>query len=112
MNVKGLSPNGRHHSNLFVDKLNQALSYALLVCPTKYKEAMDQYVTPAKKATRKVKFGQLQDNNISIDSNDSTHTRKRGKQEDMSTTYMTRFYTFVLGIQVNANDQGELLWIK
>ena len=112
MNVTGLSPNGRHHSILFVDKLHRALRYAQIVCLTKYEEALDQYITPEKKATRRVKFGQLQDDDISIDSDDSTHTRKRGKQEDMSTTYMTRFYTFVLGLQVNANDQGGLLWMK
>ena len=105
-NVTGFSPNGRHHNILFVDKLNKALRYAQGVCPSKYDEALDQYVNLAKKATRKVKFAQLQDDNISTDSDDSTHTRKRGKQEDTSMNYMTRFYTFILGIQVNANDQG------
>ena len=110
MSVTGSSLNGRHHNILFIDKLNRALRYAQVVCPTKYDEALDQYVTPAKKTTRKVKFAQLQDDNISIDSDDSTHTRKRGKQED--TTYTTQFYTFVLGIQVNVNDKGDLLWMK
>ena len=112
MNVTGSSLNGRHHNILFVDKLHRALRYAQIVFPTKYEEALDQYVTPAKKATRKVKFGQLHDDDISINSDNYTHTRKRGKQEDTSMTYMTRFYTFVLGIQVNANDQGYLLWMK
>ena len=90
-NDPGLSPNGRHHNLLFSDKLDWALRYAAIVCPTKYEEVIDQYVTPAKKASRKVKFSQLQDNDMSINFDDSTHTRKRGKQEDMSTTYMTRF---------------------
>ena len=84
MNVTGLSPNGRQHSNLFI------------VCPTKYKEATDQYVTSAKKVTRKVKFSHLHDDNLSIDSDNSTHTRKRGKQEDMNMDYMSRYYKFVL----------------
>ena len=111
-NVPGPSLNGRHHLLLFSDKLDQALRYTALMCPTKYEKVLDQYVTPAKKASRKVKFAQLQDDKMSINSDDSTHTRKGGKPEDMSTTYMTRFYTFFFGIQVNANDQGELLWMK
>ena len=105
MNVTGSSQNGRHHSILFVDKLNWALRYAQIVCPTKYEEALDQYITPAKKVTRKIKIRQLQNDDISVNSDNSTHIRKRGKHEDTSTNYMTRFYTFVLGIQVNENDQ-------
>ena len=76
----GTYPNGRHHSILFVDKLHRVLRYAQIVCPTKYEEALDQYVTQPKKATRKVKFSQLHDNNLSINSDDSTHTRKRGNK--------------------------------
>ena len=33
-------------------------------------------------------------------------------QGDTSMNYMARFYTFILGIQVNANDQGEIFWMK
>ena len=88
-NFTGSSLDGGHHNILFVDKFNLALRYAQVVCPTKYNEALDQYVNLAKKATRKVKFAQLQNDNISIDSDNSTHTRKRGKQEDTSMTYMT-----------------------
>ena len=58
INVTSLSPNGRQHSNLFIDKLNQLLRYAQLVYPFKYEEAVDKYVTPAKIVTRKVKFSQ------------------------------------------------------
>ena len=73
---------------------------------------MDQYVTPAKKPICKVKFGQLHDDDLFIHSNNSTHTRKQGKQEDMTMNYMSRFYKFVLGLQVNANDQGGLRWMQ
>ena len=111
-NIPGPSPNGGHHLLLFSDKLDRALQYTALICPTKYEEVLDQYVTPAKKASHKVKFARLQDNMISIYSDNSTYTRKLGKPEDMSTTYMTRFYTFFFGIQINVNDQGELLWMK
>ena len=38
MNVMGLSLNGRYHNIIFVDKLNRALRYAQIVCPTKYEE--------------------------------------------------------------------------
>ena len=75
-------------------------------------EVLDQYVNSAKKASRKVKYSQLHDDEMSINSDNSTHTRKQGKPEAMSTTYMTRFYTFFFGIQINVNDQGELLWMK
>ena len=111
-NVPGPSKNGQHHLLLFSHKLDRALQYTAITCHTKYKEVLDQYVTSAKKASRKVKYGQLQDDKMSIDSDDSKHTRKRGKPEDMSTTYTTRFYTFFFGIQVSANDQGEVLWMK
>ena len=40
-NVTGSSPKGRHHNILFVDKLNQALRYAQVVCPSKYDKALD-----------------------------------------------------------------------
>ena len=49
---------------------------------------------------------------MSADSNNSTHTRKWGKPEAMSTTYMNRFYTFFFGIPVSTNDQGEVIWMK
>lgn len=112
MNVTGLSLNGRQHSNLFIHKLNQALRYAQLVCPSKYKEAVDKYVTPAKTMTRKVKFNQHHNDNISIDSDNSTHPRKRGKQKDINTDYMSRYYNFFLGLEVNVNNRGDLQWMQ
>ena len=97
MNVTGLPLIGRQYSNLFIDILNQVLRYAQLVCSSKYEEAVDQYVTPTKKVTRKVKFSQHYDDDVSIDSDDSTHPRKHGKQEDTNTDYMSRYYRFILG---------------
>ena len=96
MNVTGSSPNGRQHSNLFINKLNQ--------CPSKYEEAVDKYVTPAKTVIRKVKFSQQHNDNISIDADNSTHPRKRGKQEDRNTDYMGRYYKCILRSEVNEND--------
>ena len=61
----------------------------------------------------KLRFAQLKDNDdMSTDSNDSTPHRKRGKQEDTSMTYSNRFYTFFLGVQVNATLHGDLFWMK
>ena len=112
MNVTGSSPNGRQHSNLFIDKLNQALRYVQLVCPSKYEEAVDKYVTPAKTVTRKVKFSQHHDDNITIDSDNSKHPRKCGKQEDINTDYLSRYYKFILGSEVNVNDRSDLQWMQ
>ena len=49
---------------------------------------------------------------MSTDSDDSMPHRKRGKQEDTSMTYSNRFYTFFLGVQVNATPHGDLFWMK
>ena len=110
-NVPGSSPNGRQHKILFVDMLNKAIRYAQVVCPSKYNEALELYVNVAKKSTRKLRFAR-DDDNMSTDSDDSTPHRKRGKQEDTSMTYSNRFYTFFLGVQVNATPQGELFWMQ
>ena len=112
MNVTGLSPNGRQHSNLFIDKFNQSLRYAQLVCASKYEEAVDKYVIPAKMVTRKFKFSQQHDDNISIDSDNFLHPRKRGKQEDRNTDYIGRYYKFIFRSEVNKNDQGSLQWVQ
>ena len=112
MNCTSSSPNGLLHSNLFIDKLNQALRYARIGCPSKYEEAVDKYVTPAKKVTRKVKFCQQHDDDVFIDSDDYTPPRKRGKKEDSDTDYMGRYYKFILGLDVNENDRGPLQWIQ
>ena len=112
-NVTVSSTNGREHAILFVDMLNKSIRYAQIVCPSKYKEAMDLYVNVAKKPTRKLRFVQLKDDDdMSTDSDDSTPHRKRGKQEDTSMTYSNRFYTFFLGVQVNATPHGDLFWMK
>ena len=111
-NVTSQSPNGLQHSNLFVNKLNQAIQYAQIACPSNYEEAMSTYVTPAKTVTHKVKFRQYQDNDLSIDSDNSAHHRKRGKQEDINKDYMSQYYKFYLGIEVNENDCGPLQWMQ
>ena len=111
-NVTGPSKNGQHHMILFRCKLDKALRYTAHTCPTKYEELLDQYVNSVKKASRKVKYSQRHDDEMSTDSDNSTHTRKRGKPEAMSTTYMDQFYTFFFGIPVSTNDQGEVLWMK
>ena len=108
MNCTSLSVNGLHHSNLFINKLNQALRYAQLVFPSKYEEAVDKYITPAKTVARKVKFCQEHDNDISIDSDNSTSPRKRCKKEDSNIDYMGRYYKFILGSEVNEKDPGPL----
>ena len=54
MNFTSSSPNDLRHSNYFMDKLNQLIRYARIVCPSKYEGAIDKYVTPVKTATRKV----------------------------------------------------------
>jgi len=82
------------------------------VCPFKYKEAVEKYVTPAKTVTHKVKFSQHDDDNLSIDSDAFMHPRKRGKQEDINTDYMSRYYKFILGSEVNKNDRGPLQWMQ
>ena len=61
-NVTVSSANGREHAMLFVDMLYKSISYAKVVCPDKYEEAMDLYVTVATKPSRKVRFAQLKDN--------------------------------------------------
>ena len=78
-NVTGLSKNGQHHMILFGRKLDEALRYTAHTCPTKYEEVLDQYVNSAKKASRKVKYSQRHDDEMSTNSDNSTHTRKRGK---------------------------------
>ena len=104
MNCTSLSPNGLHHSNVFNDKLSQSLRYAQLVCPSKYEEAVDKYITPAKTVTHKVKFCQQNNDDISIDSDNYTPPRNRGKKEDSSTDYMGRYYKLILRSEVNKND--------
>ena len=71
-NVTGPSKNGQHHLLLFGHRFDRALQYTAITCPIKYEEVLDQYVTSAKKASRKVKYSQLQDDEMSIDSNNST----------------------------------------
>ena len=110
-NATSQSPNGLQHSIQFVDKLNQAIRYAKIVCPTEYAEALN-IATPAKSATRKVKFKEYQEDDLSVNSNDSTHHRKRGKQEGVNTAYMSRYYTFFLGAEVNEHDSNQLQWVK
>ena len=92
MNCTSLSPKGLINSNLFIKKLNQLLRYAQAVCLSKYKEVVDKYVTPAKRVTRKVKFCQQHDYDVSVDSDDSTPPRKRGKNVDSKSGYMGRNY--------------------
>ena len=94
-----------------MDKLNQLIRYTRIMCPSKYKEAEDKYVTPAKTITHKA-VRQHHDNDVSVDSDDSTPPRKRGKKEDIDTTYMGRYYQFFLGSEVNENDRDPLQWIQ
>ena len=111
-NVTSQSPNGLQQSHLFVDKLNQAIRYAKIVCPSNYAEALSTYVTPVETVMRKVKFKQYHEDNLSVDSDDSTHHRKRGKQEGINKNYMSRFYKFFLGGEVNEHDSGPLQWVQ
>ena len=110
-NCTSLSLNGLRHSNLFIDKLNQSIRYARIMCPSKYEEAVDKYVTPTKSVTRKAAHQHHHDN-VSVDSDDSTSSRKRGKKEDINTDYRGRYYQFFLGSEVNENDRRHLQWIQ
>ena len=101
-NCTSTSQNGLQHSNLFIDKLNQAIRYAQIICPSKYATR-----TVTGKAAR-----QNHNDNDSIDSDDSTPPRKRGKKEDDDTDFMGRYYCFFLGSEVNANNRGPLQWIQ
>ena len=55
-NVTHSSENGREHARSFVIMLYKAISYAKIVCPTRYDEAMEQYVNVAAKQSSKVRF--------------------------------------------------------
>ena len=81
------------------------------MCPSKYKEAVEKYITPTSTVTRKA-ARQNNNNNNSVDSDDSKPPRKRGNKEDIDTDYMGRYYRFFLGSKVNKNDRGSLQWIQ
>ena len=110
-NYTSSSLNVLPHCDLFMEKLNQSIRYARIMCPSKYEEAVDKYVTPAKTVTRKA-ARQHHNDNISVDSDDSTSFRKCGKKEDINTDYMGRYYQFLLGSEVNENDRGPLQLIQ
>ena len=110
-NYTSMSHNGLQHSNLFIDKLNQAIRYARIMCPSMYEEAMEKDVTPTMTVTRK-KARQNHDDDDSVDSNDSTPPRKRGEKEDINTDFTGQYYRFFLGSEVNANDRDPLQWIQ
>ena len=83
-NYTSTSQNGLHHSNLFINKLNQTIRYTQIMCPSKYKGAVEKYVTPTRTVTRKA-ARQNHNDDGSDDSNDSTPPRKCGKKEDVDT---------------------------
>ena len=81
------------------------------MCLSKYKEAVDKYITPAKTVTHKA-ARQHHNDDGSVDFDDSTPPRKRGKKEDINTDYIGRYYQFLLGSEVNKNDRGPLQRIQ
>ena len=110
-NYTSTSKNGLHHSNLFINKLNQTIRYVRIMCPSKYEEAVEKNVTPIRTVTRKAARQNHNDNN-SVDSDDPAPPRKYDKKEDIDTDFMGRYYCFFLGLEVNKNDRGPLQWIQ
>ena len=104
------SPNGLQHSDNFSATLMRALQYQRLLAPSKYNAAVEKYVTPVMNVERKAPT--RYNDNDDVDSDNSTPPRKRGKKEDSDVDYMERFYCFLLGTEVNANDSGQLQWIQ
>ena len=109
-NYTSTSQNGLQHSNIFIDRLNQTIRYARILCPSKYKEVVEKYVTLRRNVEHRVV---CQNDNYEDDNyDDSALQKKRGKKEDVDTDYMERFYRFFLGSEVNANANGRLQWIQ